>query len=329
MPSNFRSLRAALFAGVVSVLVLPAHASSVQTVCSGSAISQLGFPAFASDPATTNGSGFPRCITGPGTVSSGISQNEAGRLLWDTRSTISVDPALGIQFSGFAEVTFNNMPANINIGDAAGTVGYFLDDVTITAPPALASGSGTFEIPLHITGSASALGTVVGPGIPHSAELVYDFLSLGTVTFGEATDTIGIDTTGETVTCDAAACGISPVLFDKTVMVRLPFTFGEEFTLKGVFSVGASFFLDSPTEGFLSGLTIADFAHTVTLGPARVLDANGDLVVGATIASDIDYFAGTTTAAVPEPSSLALLTAGIGFGLAVVRRRSSNRSRNA
>jgi hypothetical protein len=331
MRSDFRSLLAALLAGVVFFAVLPAHASSVQSVCSGSAAGQLSFPPFAADPPVSGGVALPRCISGPGAVSSSIASDGPpgylpGFLYWEARSTMSVDPASGIKFSGYAQVNFNDVRTDLGIGSVAGATGTFLDVVTITAPHVLASGSGTLEIPLHITGSATTLGTVVGPGIPHTAELTYDFQSLGTVTFGHVADKIGLTTTGETITCGAAACGAAPVLFDQTVLVDLPFTFGEEFALKGVFGVDASFFLNAPSAAFLGGTSIADFAHTVTFGPARVLDANGDVVVGATIVSDIDYFAGTA-AAVPEPHTFALLTAGLGFGLAVVRRRTRSRSR--
>ena len=331
MRSHLRLLPVALLAGLVSLTACPAHASSIQSVCSGSGLAQFPgpFPPFATDPAMSNGVALPRCIAGPGAVSSSVTSDGPpgyvpGYLYWDAHSTISVDPATGIRFSGFAQVNFNDVRPDLGIGSVAATAGTFLDLVTITAPTVLASGAGTLEIPLHITGSATTLGTVVGPGIPHTAEMTYDFQSLGTVTFGHAADTIGLTTTGETIVCGPVACGPAPMSFDRTVLVDLPFTFGEQFYLKGVFAVDASFFLNAPAGGFLGGTSIADFAHTVTVGPARVLDAKGDVVAGATILSDIDYFAGTA-AAVPEPQTFALLTAGMGLGVVVVRRRSRAR----
>ncbi|MGZ5234692.1 MAG: PEP-CTERM sorting domain-containing protein, partial [Caldimonas sp.] len=108
----------------------------------------------------------------------------------------------------------------------------------------------------------------------------------------------------------------------RTMLVDLPFTFGEQFYLKGVFSVDASFFLNAPSGVPLGGTSIADFAHTITLGPASVLDASGKVVAGATIVSDIDHLAGVGTAPVPEPPEFALLAAGFAFGLSVMRRRS-------
>jgi len=333
MRSEFRLFPAGalLLAGLASLTSLPARASSVQSVCSGSAVAQTGLPPFAADPAISNGVALPRCITGPGSVSSSITSDGppgylTGFLYWDAHSAMSVDPVTGISFSGFAQVNFNDLRPDLGIGNLAGTEGVFLDLLTITAPPALASGSGTLEIPLHITGSATTLGTVVGPGIPHTAELIYDFQSLGTVTFGHSGDEIGLTTSGETVTCGAAGCGAAPVLFDKTVLVDLPFTFGEQFYLKGVLAVDASFFLGAPAGGILGGTSIADFAHTVTLGPATILDANGHVVAGATILSDINYLGGTA-AAVPEPQTFALLAAGLGFGLVVARRQRRPTSR--
>ena len=328
-----RLLRAGLLlAALVSLTVPPAQASSVQSVCSGSALAQTGFPPFVADPGLAHGVALPRCIAGPGAVSSSITSDgppgySPGFLYWDAHSVISVDPATGIRFSGYAQVNFNDVHPDLGIGSVAGTDGTFLDLVTIDAPPILAAGAGTLEIPLHITGSATALGTVVGPGIPHTAELTYDFQSLGSVTFGHAGDSIGLTTTGETLVCGPAGCGPAPVLFDRTVIVDLAFTFGEPFYLKGVFGVDASFFLNAPSGGFLGGTSIADFAHTVTFGPARVLDASGNVVAGATIASDIDYLAGTRVAAVPEPQTFALFAAGLGCGLGVLRRRSRRQGR--
>lgn len=66
-----------------------------------------------------------------------------------------------------------------------------------------------------------------------------------------------------------------------------------------------------------------DFLHSALLGGAQVLDANLNAVSGATITSDsgFDYTAPlSSTAAVPEPGTLALM-AGALLSLAAFRRR--------
>jgi len=184
-------------------------------------------------------------------------------------------------------------------------------------------------IPMHVTGSVSTAGAVVaapgeGPFIPHVGEFAYRFLASSGSSFGSSQDTIGLTTTGETVVCGPAACGNAPVLFDVTRLVRLPFTFNEEFILDASFGVDASFFLNAPpgTGGFIGGFSFADFSHTVTFGPATVVNASGTAIPGVTIASDIDYLAGTRATApigAPEPSTLMLLASALIIG-GTVRR---------
>jgi hypothetical protein len=313
-----------VFLAVATFLsVSAASGASVQSVCAVTGFIELPIQQpFATDPAMT---GFPpvtqpRCITGPGAVSSSLTQGGRPGVVdfaWDARTTISVDPSTGVLFSGFAQVSFPGDPPNIGLGAIAEVNGSFLDKVTISAPGV--SGQGVFVIPLHVTGAVSAVGTVAGSGIPHTGELTYSFLSAGLTSFGRAQGTVGLSTTNETLVCGPAACGVAPVLFDQTVLVQLPFTFGEQFDLSGTFGVDASFFLNAATGGILAGSTTADFSHTLTLGPATVTDASGNPILGVTIASDIDYLAGTI---VPEPSAAALLTATL-MGAVGIRRKVS------
>jgi len=339
MRATWSLLRALALLTVVALLTAPAvEATSIQSVCSGTGLSQAGLQPFATDPPST---GFPpvslpRCIGGPGAVSSSRSSSGPpgfmGSFFWDAGSTINVDSATGFSFSGFAQVSFNDLPANFDIGAVAGTSGQFLDKVTISPPPGV-SGQAELVIPMHVTGSASTVGAVVtAPGDPrgiqHSAEFQYRVIAGGSV-FGVSEDTIGLSTTGETLVCGPAACGTAPVLFDETRLVKLPFVFNEEFLINAGFSVDASIFPNGPPEaGFLGGSTIADFSHTVTFGPATVVNASGDVIPGVTIASDIDYLAGTRAAApigvpgpigVPQPSTVVLLASTLIVG-GVVRR---------
>jgi len=344
MRTMWLSVRAlALLAVVALPSVQAAEAGSILSVCSQSALVELPLPAtdpFAADPPITPfpRSAPPRCIAGPGAVSSSISSSGPGLvpgfLFWDARSRISVDPALGISFSGFAQASFNDVPASLGIGALAGTGGGFIDDLTIAPPPGV-SGSAVLVLPMHVTGGVSTAGTVIpaageGPFIPHVGEFTYQFELSSTSSFGFAQDTFGLSTFGETLVCGPAACGNTPVLFDETRIVKLPFTFNEELFLNASFGVDASFFLNAPFDaGFLGGFSIADFSHTITFGPATVVDAAGNVIPGVTIASDIDYLAGTRGPApigVPEPSTLALLASALIVG-GVARHTAHRRER--
>jgi hypothetical protein len=242
---------------------------------------------------------------------------------------ITADSGTGFKFSGSAQVSFNNVPPSLGVGAIAGTSGNFLDLLTILAP-AFSGSAGKLVIPLHVTGSVSAVGTVVGPGIPHTGELTYNLFD----DFGHSNGTIGLSTTGETLVCGPAACGSEGVPFNETRLVQLPFTFGAEFELGGSFGVDASFFLNAPPGpgGFIGGHTTASFDHTVTFGPATVLDAAGNVITDVTIISDIDYRAGTRVAtAVPEPptASLAFVVLAALPALWWLRRRHAARVRAA
>ena len=339
----------ALLAVAAILTVRAAEGGSIQSVCSSSGLGELpGTQPFAADPPIPAfpGVALPRCISGPGAVGSSISSSGppgfTGSFFWDTGSTISVDPALGISFTGLAQVSFNNVPASFGLGAVAGTSGSFLDEMMISAPPGV-SGSAVLVLPMHVTGAVSTAGAVVapageGPFIPHVGEFTYSFSASSGSLFGSAHDTIGLSTTDETLVCGPAACGNAPVLFDQTRLVKLPFMFNEELFLNASFGVDASFFLNAPpgTGGFLGGFSIADFSHTVTFGPATVLDASGNVIPGVTIASDIDYLAGTratTPIGVPAPSTAMLFASALIVGGAARqvarRRRAGQRDRPA
>jgi hypothetical protein len=324
----------ALFAVLALRTAPAAEADSIQSVCSSSGVAQTGLQPFATDPPST---GFPpvslpRCIPGPGAVSSSLSSSGppgfVGAFFWNAGSTITADHATGFSFTGFAQVSFNNLPADFHIGAVAGTSGTFRDEVTILPPPGI-SGQAQLVIPMRVTGSATTVGAVAPDGaigIEHTAEFLYNIASLGSVLFGRSQDTIGLSTTAETLVCGPAACGPAPVLFDETRIVKLPFMFNEQFLIDASFGVDASILPNGPPgAGFLGGSTTADFSHTVTFGPATVVDASGHVIPGVTISSDIDYLAGSApapTPAVPEPSTAVLLFSGLfGLGLSAWRQR--------
>jgi len=320
-----------LLAASIFVGASPAIASSLQSVCSSSALSQTPSDPFATDPPFT---GFrhdflPRCIAGPGSVSSGISSDGGpvgfgpGSLFWDAHSAITVDQAT-VRFSGYAQVTFNDIGAASQLASYAGTSGTFLDLMTIL-PPAGVSGHAELDIPMHITGSGSAVGTVVGAGIPHAADFTYDFRASSASFFEQATDTVGVHTTGETLRCNGATCAQAPVEFDRIVLLRFPFVFGEEFFFQGGLSVTASFFLNSDSPGRISGSTTADFSHTMTFGPATVVDASGRVIDGVTILSDIDYLGAAAASPIPEPPPWLLLAAAVSFA-PLLRHRMRSRA---
>jgi hypothetical protein len=318
----------------MTLLTVPAtEAVSIQSVCSSTGLAQTGQPPFASDPQDT-----PRCIAGPGAVSSSRSSSgpfttPGNFFFWDAGSTITADSTTGFSFTGFAQVSINNIPANFDIGSIAATSGQFQDQVTIV-PPAGVSGQAELVIPMHVTGSASTVGAVVvtpgtNIGIQHTAEFQYSFVAFGSVLLGRSEDTIGLSTPGETLVCGPAACEPAPVLFDQTRLVTFPFVFGETFFIDASFSVSALILPGGPPDaGFVSGSTTADFSHTITFGPATVVDASGNVIPGVTIASDIDYLAGTRATTpigmpgpigVPQPPTVMLVASTLIVGLAARR----------
>ena len=303
---------------VTFVSAAPAEAGSVQEVCSASAIGFVGSsPPLRSDPASSS-----RCIPNAGAVGSGLSvasQSIPGFVAggsWAAQSVINVDPAAGISFTGSAEVS------NIFYG-YAGTSSGFRDLITISAPAGV-SGSAFLEIPLHVTGAVTAVGSSAEFPITHSMTLDYYFDSLTDSFDGISNGSIGLTTLDETTTCVGLNCSVVPALLDQTKMIKLPFNFGEQFLLRGSFAVSASMLQAS---GGIDSAARADFSHTALLGPASIVDGDGNLISGATIESDINYFAGAAVAAVPEPDTFGLLAAGLGCGLAVLRRRRATGAR--
>ncbi|WP_293682751.1 PEPxxWA-CTERM sorting domain-containing protein [uncultured Phenylobacterium sp.] len=102
---------------------------------------------------------------------------------------------------------------------------------------------------------------------------------------------------------------------DDSASIGLQFTFGTPFDATLYLGAAAGVL---GAAGSSAG-AISDFAHTATLGPARVLDANGRLVGGATVSStDSDY---SYAVAVPEPATWALMIGGFGLAGASLRRR--------
>jgi hypothetical protein len=332
MRAMWNLLRALALLAVVALLTVPAaEAVSIQSVCSSTGLAAGGLPAFATDPV----SGPERCIGGPGAVSSSRSSSGPERGIggfWDAGSTISADAITGFSFSGFAHVAFSTIPARFGISAVAATGGQFRDQVTILPPPGV-SGRAELVIPMHVTGSASTVGAVVATpgniGIQHTAEFQYGFVAFSGSLLGRSQDTIGLTTTAETLVCGPAACGPAPVLFNQTQLVALPFVFGETFFIDASFTVDAFILPNGPPDaGFLSVISAtADFSHTVTFGPATVVDASGNVIPGVTIVSDIDYLAGTRASVpiapgpigVPEPSTLVLLASTLIAGGAARR----------
>jgi len=219
-------------------------------------------------------------------------------------------------FNALVEAGATSLP--VVLGVSAAVFGSFEDQLIIGG----GTGSGTMIIPLHLTGAVSMVFSTPPAGQPdwfaHEAG------------FSFACSTFGL--MGGVASCGGSNIsflqGHAQIVFDhpqtvnRTFPLTIPFTFGQEFILERDVMVSAGlvapfFTCDGCSYG---GTVIADFSHTGLWDPAIVMDASGHVVSNPTILSlsGLDYLnpAGPGPAAVPEPSTLALICgAGIAIGV--------------
>lgn len=322
---------------VLVVCTLPAAAMVLD---SSSALYDGGLFMFSDPPSPASGVVGTRQINGFGTVSSSIQHDLVadgnGPFSYDAHSAISVNPGTGISFGGFASV--NSVAAFSGLDGRAHTEGAFADDLLISAPgqnDTLAF----LAIPLHVTGAVGTLGADNNSpfAFTHSGQLSYQFATGNGCGFNRLPcprGSVGFSTPGETIP--------GPVALDQTFTVKVPFILGEDTFLSAVFGVDADLgvpFDTTPGAAAPASRVVADFSHTLTAGPATVVDGAGNVIQNAVVLSDFNYLAGPAApppslpppsppppAGVPEPGTDLLLMAGLMAWAARPRHRESRRA---
>lgn len=222
-----------------------------------------------------------------------------------------------VSFAALASVASNNFGGG---GPGAATaLGTFTDDLVVNGPAGV-TGGGTILLPLHVTGAVG----IIANATPLLAEAGFSVFCATSPLTGSGSVCGGSNSIPFSVSVPHAPQFVfdHPQVVDLSLMLTVPFTFGQEFFLERQVWVSAG--LDMPecdapcsNEGTVEGR----FDHTGVWGPAIVLDAAGQVVSGATIesGSGIDYLnptGGTSGPSVPEPGTLAMLLAGC-LGLAL------------
>ena len=245
-----------------------------------------------------------------------------------TQSFSLLWPPANLPYSGNATASVNFAKIKVFATDQGATSVLFptaaaqagwTDQLTIVAPGQ--SGAGLLDIKVHVEGDLSAdngarPGFWLAPYVNHNmvglnasfnAANPHPMIgSLGAI--GDQTRVWWLPADGNSVTLHV----------NENVDFFLPFTFGQTFSL-GLYAealAGNGSYSGGPTAP-VSHAT-SDFSHTVSWAGIGGITAGGSAVNGYTIgsASGTDW----TVSAVPEPSSAALLMAGIA-GLVVLRRR--------
>ena len=291
------------------VLVLWATPAAAMFLDSSSALYEDFFWIGFSDPPPRQGVIGVRTLNGFGTVASSIQYDQPtngnGPFTYQAQSSISADPTTGISFGGLASVS--SLPSFSGLDGRAHTEGAFVDEVLISAAPALNNTLAFLSIPLHVTGAVDTVGADLNApfAFVHDGKLSYQFCvnscQEGTVEFS---------TPGETIP--------GPVQLDQTVAVEVPFFLGQSFFLSALFAVDAELgvpFDTTPGAAAPGSLTVADFSHTLILEAATVVDGSGAPIPDAVVSSDFDFLAGPSAPppsnGIPEPPTGLLLIAGL------------------
>lgn len=211
--------------------------------------------------------------------------------------------------------------AGTNVAVATTALGSFVDDL-IVSPPLGVGGSGTMLLPLRVTGSVGIFASTPPVGQPAIlTQAGFSIFCATTLLSGPGGGLCG----GSNRFNFSVTGGNTPQFIfdhpqsvDMSLLLTIPFTFGQEFLLDRQvwFSAGVVGNEGGCGNGCdLQGTVDGHFLDTGTWGAATVLDAAGHVVSGATIlsASGIDYLSpngGPPGATVPQPTTLAMLLVG-------------------
>ncbi len=208
--------------------------------------------------------------------------------------------------------------AGDNVASAATAVGSFVDDLMVNPPPGV-SGNGTILVPLHVTGSVGIVSTTVVGQPPILTQAGFSIFCATSTLSGPGGGVCG---GSNPIAFSVSVPHPSQFIFDHSqpvdmsLLLTVPFTFGQEFLLDRQVWFTAGEIPQSICDDCHFQATVeGHFEDTGTWGAATVRDALGNVVPGATIlsASGIDYLnptAGPPKAAVPEPGTFAMLLAG-------------------
>jgi hypothetical protein len=257
------------------------------------------------------------CNTSP--VATGTLASPAVSSAQDTESgtgsaAASMTTGFGF-FKGSASVDLDRNIGGFSIDNIADAKGDWVDTFSLSG-----TGSGTLVIPFRLTGSvdSSYSFTDLGGGVTPSVmtQLAFGFYFWSVKNDGVIVGDGSADIKDANGVSKSQFTWQSPGAVDETLYIYIPVLLGADHTNR--FDIRFELLAETQFQNFGTGAfgnlktsALADFSDTGVLQPAKLYDANGNLIT-ATIASEsgFDYVGAPPVASVPESSSLSGLACG-------------------